>query len=126
MKSFKQAGLYYAVSAIAFAVNLLLYGFLIYYCHVQYLLAATAGFVVQNILDYASERMWVFKKTRVRPVAGYVRSFGVALSVLALILILTFIGFHIFALDYFWARVFAGIVAGATNFILDKKITFMV
>ena len=46
MKFYRQAGLYYLVSAIAFAVNLVIYGLLVYYCHVNYLLAATIGFVV--------------------------------------------------------------------------------
>jgi putative flippase GtrA len=124
MKFYRQAGLYYFVSAIAFAVNLLLYGFLIYYCRVNYLWAATAGFIVQNILDYVSERIWVFGNTRVQPMAGYARSLGVALAILGLILALTYACFHILGMGYLPARIVAGIIAGLVNFILDKKITF--
>lgn len=126
MKPYRQVGLYYSITAIAFAVNLLIYSFLIYYCHVNYLLAATVGFVVQNILDYLSERMWVFNKTHVRPVIGYARSLGVALTVLALILVLTYIGFQILRMDYLLARISAGLIAGMISFFLDKKITFVV
>lgn len=124
MKIYKQAGLYYFVSAIAFIINLSIYGSLIYYGHVYYLYAATIGFVIQNILDYISERIWVFNKTRVRPMRGYVRSLGVALTVLLIILALTYVGVHMLLLNYLWARILAGVIAGIANFILDKKITF--
>ena len=75
-------------------------------------------------MDYSAERIWVFNKTRIYPVAGYVRSLGVALTILGFILILTYASVHIFGMSYFGGRVFAGIVAGVVNFILDKKITF--
>jgi putative flippase GtrA len=126
MKLYKQASLYYIVSAITVVINLLMYAFLVYYSHVSYLLAATIGFVIENILDYVGERMWVFKKTRVRPVVGYARSLGVALTILGLILLLTYVGFHILGMNYLWARIFAGIIAGIVNFVLDKKVTFVV
>jgi putative flippase GtrA len=126
MKFYRQAGLYYVVSAIAFAINLLIYGSLIYYCHVYYLFAAILGFVTQNVLDYAGERVWVFNETHIRPVVGYARSFGVALTILVFVLALTYVGFHILGLNYLFARIFAGIIAGLVNFILDKKITFVV
>jgi len=126
MKLYKQAGLYYVISGITVVINLLAYAFLIYYCHIYYLLAATLGFIVENILDYVGERMWVFKKTRVRPIIGYARSLGVALTILGLILILTYTGFHVLGMSYLWARIFAGIIAGIINFVLDKKVTFVV
>jgi putative flippase GtrA len=126
MKLYRQVSLYYIVSAITVVINLLIYGLLVYYCHVYYLWAATIGFIIENILDYAGERMWVFKKTRVRPVTGYARSLGVALTIFGLVLALTYAGFHTLGMNYLWARIFAGVIAGIVNFILDEKVTFMV
>jgi putative flippase GtrA len=126
MKLYRQAGLYYIISGITVVINLLVYGFLIYVCRVDYLWAATIGFVIENVLDYVGERKWVFKRTRVKPAAGYVRSLCVALAVLALILGLTYAGFHILGMNYLWARIFAGILAGIVSFVLDEKFTFVV
>jgi putative flippase GtrA len=124
MKIYKQAALYYFISASAFIINLLIYGFLIYFGHVYYLYAATIGFAIQNILEYISWRIWVFNKTHIHPIEGYLRSFGIAVIILAIILLLTYMGVHVFLLNYMWARIFAGVIGGIASFILDKKITF--
>ena len=125
MKLYRRVGLYYIISAITVAINLAVYGWLVYGLGINYLVAATGGFVLENVLDYVGERAFVFRMTHVRPAIGYLRSLSVAIIILVLILGLTYLG-RVLGMNYMWARIFAGIIAGAVNYILDAKVTFVV
>ena len=63
MKLYRRVGLYYIISAITVAINLAVYGWLVYGLGINYLVAATGGFVLENVLDYVGERAFVFRMT---------------------------------------------------------------
>jgi putative flippase GtrA len=116
---------YYIVSLFSVIINLAIYWLLVHF-GVNYIVAATVGFIFETVIAYFLNRFWTFSNTTLNIETGYIRSLLVAVFNLLLILVFTISGVEILRLNYFIARIIAGIIVGIISFVFDAKFSFAV
>lgn len=111
-------------SGVSFGLDLLLLWLLVAFLGLQYLLAATVGFLVAVTLHYALSRLWIFRDSGRHVASGYVyfliiAGVGLALTLAVLWLLVEWVGLH-----YLLARVAASAVGGTAMFFLNAGFNF--
>ncbi|MBU0466862.1 MAG: GtrA family protein [Nanoarchaeota archaeon] len=120
----KRFAKYTIFSSGAFWFDLLLIFLLVEFIHLQYLVAATGGFVIAHSLNFALNRKWNFHETKEGVGKSYT-SF-IIFGFLCLAFIIVSLGFvvEVFHVNYLIARILIACFVGFVNFSFNYFVSF--
>jgi len=116
--------MYDGVSAITFAVDLLIVWILTQFFGVYYLLSVAFGLVFAVFANYILCREYIFIGASRKFGREYFTSLIIAISAFGAILGLTFLLVDYLQWNYLAARISIGILIGLLNYIAESEFTF--
>lgn len=117
---------YSIVGILSFSIDLLLLYLITDKIGFFYLGSATISFILATTFNYILNRKWGYRETKRSNTFAYSSFFLVNLTGLIIVLSLLALFVEVFQFHYILSRIFAGLIAGLIDFLLNTIITFHV